>query len=96
MGTRLLRVNIKAIVGLMRWPFPKGTTVHIHNYKLPDDATFIKIVKVEEPYITVLLKSREWHGHTDLLLENPQFKYESAPGHIALPSLEEIIRGGPN
>lgn len=93
-GTRMLRVNMKAIVGLMRWPFPSGTSVEIKAHKLPADATFLKIVRVEEPHVTVLLASNSWHGHSDLLLNNPEFKYETKAGHIALPNTDEILRKG--
>lgn len=95
-GTRMIRVNMKAVIGLMRWPFPAGTSVHVQAHKLPDDATFVKIVRVEDPYVTILLVSNAWHGHSDLLLTPPEFKYETKGGHIALPNTEEILRRGPH
>lgn len=95
-GTRVLRIGLKAIVGMMRWPFPEGTTVRIHDKKLPADCTFIKILKVEEEHVQVLLASNSWSGHRSDLLPPPQFKYVSPSGHIVLPTIEDILKGAPN
>lgn len=89
-GTRVLRVNVKAVVGLMRWPFPEGTRVFIKHHKLPDDCTFLRIVKLEEPYwVHCLLTSTAWHGHSDVLIP-PSFGWETEAGKIVLPTARDL------
>jgi hypothetical protein len=88
---------MKSIVGLMRWPFPEGTTVYLADHKLPEDCAFVRILKVEEPYVYLLLASQTWVGQReDDEIIPPQFKYESKGGTIAIPKVEEILRGARN
>lgn len=90
MGTRVLRVNLKALVGLLRWPFPTGTHVRIRDHALPDDCRFVRVVRVEDPYVHVLLMSSRWQGdHPVPLLEHPTFHYESPAGKLILPSEDD-------
>jgi len=87
MGTRVLRVNLKALIGLLPWPVQEGTYGSIKQHALPDDCRFVRVVRVDDPYVHVLLMSSTWHGdHPTPLLVHPEFSYESRAGRIILPS----------
>lgn len=97
-GTRVIRLNLKAIVGWWRWPFKPGTKMWLEADALPSDCAFIRVLKVEDNYVDILLGSQQWIGDVhEPPLEHPKFKYEgNGPGLIAIPStkeLKEIARG---
>jgi hypothetical protein len=89
-GTRVLRLNLKALIGLLRWPFPEGTSVKIIDRALPADARYVRTIRVEGDYAFVQLVSSAWRGDVvEPCLEHPVFKYDTPKGKIVLPGGDE-------
>lgn len=94
-GTRVLVVNVAMVAGLMKWPFSEETVLTIEDNRLPLDAKFIKIEKVDiiAGKVWCRLISDQWSGDSDEPLPNPSFRYATAKNQIVLPGALERALG---
>ncbi len=92
-GTRVLRINLKAVIGLMRWPFAPDTSLQVLDNKLPDDCAFVRIDHLDPDglHLYVIVASQTWRGHRTDPLTPTRFKYTSGPNQLVVvpPELSE-------
>lgn len=63
MGTRVLRIDLGGLVALWRWPFnDPDAALRIIDKRLPPDARFVRVLRVEGPKVYIVVASRSYAG----------------------------------